>query len=195
MFLGTAIILMDDGSDILIKTELEAPYTCQVMPNAMAMVRHSLGKLRTHIDGASESERFWVKRSMIQSLWHLLASIVQCQIPLNVQINQHVFHHRYMHQSLHPTKIITYHANTVVWSCSVMISRGSIALERLKLGPQNRVAAASLDLYMDTQFTIPKCSALGAAFIERTFGSQYETTFLFANFKQEPRLDFVTHHN
>ena len=54
----------------------------------------------------------------------------------------------------------------------------------IQLGPVNRAAANHLGLYMNKCYTISRCSALGAALIEKTFDSEYEAMFWFDNYKQ-----------
>jgi hypothetical protein len=65
----------------------------------------------------------------------------------------------------------------------------------IELGPANRTAAKKLGLSMDKHYTIPRRSALGAAFIEKTFDSEYEAMFWFDNYMQETKAGFVKHHN
>lgn len=91
-----------------------------------------------------------------------------------------------------PVHITCQHCNTVLFSPD---QQRKHYFEPIGLGPANRTAANQLGLSMDKHHTIPRCSALGAALIEKTFDSQYEAMFWFENYMQTTGADFVKHHN
>ena len=91
-----------------------------------------------------------------------------------------------------PVHTTCQHCNTVLFSPD---QQRKHYFRPIQLGPANRTAADRLGLSMGKDYTIPRCSALGAALIEKTFDSQYEAMIWFENYMQTTGADFVKHHN